>query len=276
MSLTAQFYAGDTDKLWVNANGGGIGIHTVTPSNGSLVGVWQDEATPATRNVVLGRTNDSTRPSYSTPGSMLLPSISLDGTDDHLSTYSNTVMVPVTAASLVGASAKTIVGSFRMAGAATNNANIYQNSALICDESAYFGVHAKSNGGTHEVFGYNWDGSADTTAAISISLNTDYVFMLRHDGTTLTLSILSGSGGSTRTNQSVSSGATVSLLSPMRVGRSYQTHCFNGYVGEIYIDNTDLGSTNTPLSDIVGRWLPASPKGKVVARRSIHKSLLAR
>ena len=84
MSLTAQFYAGDTDKLWTNPITGGT--HTGTPTNGGLVGIWQDEATPATRNIIWsgGAGATSLHPSFATPGSMLLPCLSFDGGDRYL------------------------------------------------------------------------------------------------------------------------------------------------------------------------------------------------
>lgn len=258
MSLTAHFFAGDTDKLFTNANGGGIGVHTGTPSNGSAVNVWQDEATPATRDVILYRSGPTTAPTFASPGTMLLPSLTFDGSDDGIASYGNNTMVPKAMSSLLGAGAKTVLMAFRMTAAATNNANVYQNSTLICDEGAYFGLHLKSNGGTHELFAYNYDGNIDVTTSIAISLNTDYVVLFRHDGTNINLSLLSGTAGGTRVDRTMASGATQVTTSILRVGRSYQTHCYTGAVGEVYLDNSDLGSSPSILTDIVGRWLPAA------------------
>lgn len=258
MALTANFYAGDTDKLFTTANGGGIGVHTGTPSDGSAVNVWQDEATPATRDVTLVNTGGTAKPLFATPGAMLLPSLVFDGSDDGIVSYGNNTTTQKPMSSLLGASAKTVLIAFRMTASATNNANIWQNSTLICDEGSYFGMHLKSNGGTHELFAYNWDGNSDTTTAITIALNTDYVAMFRHDGTNLNLSLLSGTAGATRVDQTGTSGATQVTTNALRFGRSYQTHCFTGAIGEVYLDNSDLGSSPSILTDIVGRWLPAA------------------
>lgn len=271
MSLTAQFFAGDTDKLWTNVHGGGLGTHTGTPSNGSHLGAWQDEATPSTRNVSWQQLNSQTasRPTFATPGAMLLPSVLFDGSEDGFNLSPNNGMGDLAASDFLSVSAKTIVGSFRMTAAATDNATIYRNSTIVADKGGYFGVFAKTSGGVHSLYAYNWDGNSDVTSGLTFSLNTDYVFLLRHNGSTLYLSLLSGAGGATRADASVASGSTTTLNDGMRLGRSGWTEYFTGAIGELYFDNTDLGSTNTPLTDIVGRWLPAASPSINASQRMI-------
>lgn len=255
MSLTAQFYAGDTDKLWKTYVGSGS--HTGTPVNGDEVAVWQDEATPSSRNVILSWPSASSQsPNWRSPGSMLLPCLEWSNLDV-LNSYTNTGAT-VLWSSLVSVGAKTVIVAIRPTASATNNANIYDNSAIFSDTSSYLGLHMKTSGGVHSLYGYNWDGNADATAGVTVSLNTDYVVMYRHGSGTLTLSVLSGAGGATRTDQSVATGNTSVLDRQMRVGCSWTTHYWSGCIGEMYFDNTDLGSTNTPLSNIVGRWLPSA------------------
>ena len=51
-NLTLHCDASDNGKLFTTANGGGPGVHTGTPADGSIVQAWDDEGDGIT-NVVL-------------------------------------------------------------------------------------------------------------------------------------------------------------------------------------------------------------------------------
>lgn len=271
MSLTAHFFAGDTDKLWktvVNPP-----PHTGVPANGDLVEAWQDEATPATRDLMwrYGNLPATTAPTFADPGSMLLPSLVFDGTSDFLRLLSNTESSKYTS-DLLAAGGKTIIAALRMTATATNNANMYYNTSLVADAGGYVGIHFKTISGTTYIYGYNWDGNADSTTGIALTLNTDYVVMLRHDGVNLRLSLLSGDGGATRVDESTASGNTTNVGALVYLANTNLNGVlWGGILGEMYFDNTDLGSTNTPLTDIVGRWLPAASGGVHVSTLLAHR-----
>ena len=258
MSLTAQFYAGDTDKLWTAYSAGGT--HTGVPTNGSTVVVWQDEATTGARNLALHTTGTGfSPPNFRTPGSMKLPSLEFNGTTQSYQLYNNVITTAVALSGILANNGKTIIMAVRFNVAGTNSASIWENAALFADDpNGYMGIHFKTVSGVHSLIAYNWDGNADT-CSINVSLDTNYIIMVRHDGTTLNLSVLSGNDGGTRSNASVASGNTSAMTGSVRVARNRNTARWGGIIGEMYFDNTDLGSTNTPLSDIVSRWLPVTP-----------------
>lgn len=271
MSLTAQFYAGDVDKLWTTFDAGGN--HTGVPVNGSKLAVWQDEETPSTKSLIWYTTNSSNPLAYRTPGLMRLPSIEFNGTSDSFIMALNTGTPYRTLSNILANNGKTIIMAVRFNASGTNSANIYDNSALFSDSSGgYFGIHFKTVAGVHSVHAYNWDGNSDS-CSVNVSLDTDYIVMVRHNGTTLNLSVLSGTGGGTRSDNSVASGNTSVMTGNPRIGINKSTARWPGYIGEVYFDNTDLGSTNSPLSDIVGRWLPAASVSLVRVRRKSPRGL---
>ena len=258
MSLTAHFYAGDTDKLWTAYSGGGT--HTGVPTNGSTVVVWQDEATTGARNLALHTTGTGfSPPNFRTPGSMRNSSLEFNGTNHGYMLYNNVIGSLLPLSTLLANNGKTIIMAVRFTISGTNSASIWDNAALLADASdGYIGIHFKTVSGVHSLIAYNWDGNADT-CSINVSLDTDYIIMVRHDGTTLNLSVLSGNDGGTRSDASVASGNTSAMTGSVRIARNRNTIKWGGIIGEMYFDNTDLGSTNTPLSDIISRWLPVTP-----------------
>lgn len=269
MSLTSNFYAGVNTRVWTNI------ARLINPSDTNDATVWDDEATPATRDMTFFNSNATLAPKYSNPGAMLLPSIQFNGSNQFLLGVNYTSASSKTLSNIFANNGKTIIIAFQMTGNATNNGTVYQNSSLLSESGAYFGLFAKSSAGVHTLYAYNWDGNADSNSGITFSLNTTYVVMVRHDGTTLNISLLSGVGGSTRTDQSAASGNTSTMTGTLRMGRSYQAHYFTGLIGEVYTDNTDLGSTNTPLSNMVTRWLGSSAVSAHILKsgRSLMKGI---
>lgn len=251
MALTAHLYAGDSDKLWKTYVGSGT--HTGTPVDGELVAVWQDEATPGTRDVA-PMDDPSGKPTWRSPGVMLLPSLDFDGTDDFFGFWNNVGNTRINIGSLVSASAGSVIFAFRLQGDASNNANIWTNTALLCDSSGYMGIHFKTITGTTYVYGYNYDGSEDVTTGIAVSPNTDYVVYLRHAGGTLYLYLYSSRTSSS--SESVASGnQSGGASATLGKGAGAATY-FNGCVGEAYIDNADLDVSPAILTTILERWFP--------------------
>lgn len=252
MSLKAHFYAGDADKLFKVLVSGGP--HTGTPTNGEGINVWQDEDTPATKDMAMAVVVNA--PVWRSPGAMLLPSVDFADSAVNVKNYAATSNKALS--DVITNSACTVIMAIRAEATGTNNANTYDNTGLFSDSGGYIGIHQKQN----TLIAYNWDGNEDATTAISISLDTDYVIMMRHAGGTLYFSVLSGAGGATRSDQSVASGNTDDMTGVPYIGQSWNgSPRFAGCIGEVAIYDTDEGSTNSMLTDMVGRWLPAGGGG---------------
>lgn len=250
MSLKARFFGGDADKLFRNAVSGGP--HTTTPTDNQAITIWQDEDTPATKDFLWFHQGSIL---WRSPGAMLLPSVEFQY--DGIGTLRNYAYTTDKALSdVISASACTVIMAIRPYATGTNESTPSYNTPLFSDEGGKFGIHQQLN----TLYAHNYDGNSDATPAINISLNTDYIVMARHSGGTLYFSVLSGAGGATRSDQSVASGNTSNLTSKVYVGRGIvgaSSYRFAGYIGEVAIFDSDEGATNSMLTDMVGRWLPA-------------------
>lgn len=246
-----RFYAGDTDHLYKTVVSGGS--HTGTPVNGDRVEVWQDETGT---DIFTWFSSSGASPDYRSPGDMVHPS--LDFTGNGVDAYNNAVSSERAVSYFVAVGGKTISGAIRITGNGSNTGTPWTESAIFHDgASGYFQISHITIAGVHTLVGYSYSGgSAKVTTGITVSLNTDYVFELRHDGTTLRLKVYSGAGGATSSTQSVSAGNTDNLG-----GRAQISRAFNGLIGEIRFDNSDLGDGNSMTSDLITTWLPSGGGG---------------
>ncbi len=254
---TARFSAVSSSKLWRNAVDGGN--HTGTPVDGDTVCVWQDRLTPTASTLTFSGTQGATasQPSWKSPGAMSAASLYFDG-GDTFRLINNAQSANQPLSTLFSASTKTAIFAIRLTADGTNLTNPYDNTAVFSDSSGYFGLHVKTSGGTHTLVAYNWDGSSKS-CSVTVSLNTDYVVMIRQNATTLYLSVLSGSSGGTRADASVATGNTSVLTGTPQLMKNYNSQQYaTGYMGEMWFAAADLGATNTYLSEIVATWLPAS------------------
>lgn len=258
MATTARFRADSTSYVFTSWNN--PPPHTGTPSDGSSIQVVQDDATPSTRSEILTYTGGTgNTPTWKSPGAMALPSALFDGTNDYLIGYQYSGIGTRAISQYFASNGKTLIIAARLTASATNNATIYQNTALMSDGGAYMGIHFKTISGTTYAYGYNYDGSADVTTGIAVNLDQDYIFELRH-GTgpnRITLTVVTGAGGSSSTSQFTTSGSTSAMTGTFTIGKSYQTHYHTGYVGEIRCDNTDLGASSSERSAMITSWLPS-------------------
>lgn len=276
MSLIANYDGNASTHLFTTWNSGGN--HTGTPANGNEVQVWQDVGTsnPSGGNnrALIYPSTTGQSPTYASPGSMLLPSITFNGSADVMQAFNNSGSTPTSLHTYSPPGGWSIIGSFRLAAAATNNANIWDNTSLYMDNSQTFGLVFKTISSVHYVHAYSYDSNADVTTGMAISLNTDYVFCARlYSGARIDLRIFSGTGGATTDYQNVGTGTNSgSGSNAIYVGRNGPGSAyFNGVIGEISFYNTDeafldsSGNLNagTALNDMIGKWLPAAAGGSV-------------
>jgi hypothetical protein len=147
----------------------------------------------------------------------------------------------------ISPSAFTLFMAFRMEGAANNVANEWELTPLIRDFGGWWGVHLRTNGGVHTVEAYNWDTNSDVVTK-TISLDTDYVVMVRHESGNLYISINNGS------ESSVASGDTGDLTNVVNIAKGVSTW-FNGKIGEFILYDAALsGADLTDAHSYFSRW----------------------
>lgn len=266
------------DTVFENANGGGSGIHTNTPSgapaDGDLIEIWDDEGDglyTGTPGVCLRYWNTTTnRPVLRSTTSLLMSmaNLSFDGSNHNMRAALQDISTTRIASDFVGASAKTIIVAFYAEAITLTSANPYENHTLVADATGFFGLHLRSSGGT-KVTAYSFNGVGNDTHEISCSAGASHVVVMRHDASNLYLSLDGGSETST------AAGATSNLGGDFAIGKSSgASSYFNGRIGEIAIYNAAI--TGSALSDSIAhftsRWLaPAFTPFPEIYDQTVHK-----
>jgi len=129
------------------------------------------------------QSSTSLQPVISTMGSHSRACMSFDGSDDYL--VSNTTLP-----NLMTVSNGLVVTVALVNSISTDSTSPYQNNCIFGDNGAYLGIGFKSTGPVAEAFNFN--GSFWNKVTAAISTGSVHVFMWRHTGTTLYLSIDGG------------------------------------------------------------------------------------
>ena len=132
------------------------------------------------------------------------PAVKFDGSNDALATTSQFGNVATNVA-------YTLFMAFSIDALSLNDATTYNNHCLYGDAGGFFGVYAKTGGGTPKVMLYNWDGS-DDHVDLTIATGTGYIYSARHDSG----SIYAGLG--LTAPSSAVSGPTTTTSHPMNLG----------------------------------------------------------
>jgi hypothetical protein len=163
--------------------------------------------------------------------------------------------------------AKTLAISFLLTGKSklVDSATPYLTTAFIGNpDNNYYGLWLKNASGTVTLYGYNWDGSADTVSFTNLAVDHPYVAILTHNGTNLIMSLYDADGqvGST---QSTASGNTTDIATVWAMCDSNQAFTEQAEVrlGEIATYNAALsGGTLTQLTTYMrDKWLAAASSG---------------
>lgn len=206
------------------------------------VGYWQDTAgtTPATADTTaVARWDDQSGNGYhvtqvTANKRPLLRTSIINGQSVLRFDGSNDCLQGTTLSNLIANSAFSWFALVRPTAAATNNANTYQNTAMIGESGQVWGAYLKSTPAVHV---YNWDGSDDNVSK-SITLSTAFVLHWRHDSGNL---VISKDGGS---ETSAASGNTTPLTGTFTIGARDATNLFmTGDICEVFGYNVALGAT---------------------------------
>lgn len=190
---------------------------------------WNDQAPTGGANNLENATA-SLRPTHlPTGGPGGLPCVDFDGSNDQLgSVGASSTMVTTTAwTTFLVARIDTITA---------NSGSVWLNHCLWGEVEGYFGIFARSNGGTPEVYTFNYDGTADTTPHIATSLGAWIVIEARHESDVIYCRVAAGA------EQSAASLATaddIAQISSLGLGLSGGAY-FDGRLAEVAVYNRAL------------------------------------
>ncbi len=270
--LTAQWDASSATDIYAGLDGSNLPTGAVAA--GDDVGAWVSTVTTShlwrpNTNVAVFNPPDIT---WEQDAALALPSIKITaGT-----------MEPVVAGTLSDlqtddfctVSAKTVAFSFMLETGSllTNNATVYLNTVLLGNpKNNYWGTFLRNDSGTLKLYAYNWDGGADSVN-VTIALDTRYVVVVTHDGSTLSLTLMSESLGVVSENtQTTSSGNTTDIAVVWRLADSNAggTEQAAIRIGEIATYNAALtGGELVALKSYMERWFfgdaPVQIKGSSI------------
>jgi hypothetical protein len=236
-NLTAHFDASDTDKLWTTWVNGGP--HTGTPADTGTVQSWGRE-TDGSVTPLNWAYQGGVAPAYvSTSSPMLLPCMHF--TEEYMAAVTDTSVVSYySQSSFFTTTAKHLFISFRAAAIDATSADHFSCEGLIGFYDA-FGVWMRNNGGQRQLRIAAKDTGWCETTPINISLNTDYVLQVWHDGTNLKGRLDEGSEVSVACGTS-STGWPAPELRVGRAGGSIEAK--DAYVGEVALYNAVLSGTD--------------------------------
>lgn len=125
-----------------------------------------------------------------------------------------------------------------------NNALVYQNDAIFCDQSQFMGIYGRNSGGGL-IRGFNWDGNQDAPSDHSLATGTVAVIHWRHHGGTVYLG-LNGSENSTASgNTSTMTGALV------MAGRATQYANMKVFEAFATSDGSQTTAINAAIADMM-------------------------
>ena len=192
--------------------------------NGSTVSQWSDQSGAGNH---WPQATATRQPTYGGPGD----GVDFDGAD--------TALTGPTLSGLISASAFTVFVVFSADTVSTNGANTWQNSALIGQPSAFFGIHLKSAPNANV---FNWDGS-DDKATGAIALMTRTILTARHGSGNLGMRVNNGA------EATAASGDTTVLSGATEMGRGNNSDvvCYDGKIYEVVFFNTHLPDADQAL-----------------------------
>ena len=156
----------------------------------------------------------------------------------------------VALSTLVTSSAFDIAIAFRCDNVVSNNASVWLNDAVICDESGFFGLFVRLLAGVPTLYAYVWDGAAKVVSQ-TITLGKTHVAYFRKTGGSHFLSIDGGS------ETSVASGNIATITGNFAIGNRASVNArFNGSIGELLVFNAARSSTdrNADIAYLVAKY----------------------
>jgi len=167
--------------------------------------------------------------------------LDFDGSNDRL-LLCNRTGTQLAVSNIFANNAKTAILSFRCESLPASN-GVFQ--PLFADQSSNFtwGMYIYNNAGTVQLLVQHFDGSYDSLFHGTIAADTNYVAVMRHDGTNIYASL------NNDTETSTASGNTSDMTQPVYLAGCGNASFLNGRIGEIVTYNAALTGSN--LSDAI-------------------------
>lgn len=241
--LTFNLDASDTTNIWTTWSAT-TPYHSGVPANGNAIQTSEDD----NGKDIAARYSTTTGESpvwVSTTPLMALPNLSFENGDE-LDIRVKTTGALKALSSLITASAFTIILSIRVDAVDTTSAISYENDCIICDSGQNWGIHLRNDSSVYKLRMYQWDTNEDF-AEVTISLNTNYVVMVRHDSGSIYISLDGGSETSVLS-------ATTLVAADVQIGHvsSSGGMYFDGRIGQMLIYN--VASKADALTYMLDRW----------------------
>lgn len=254
--------------LWLNASVPGNLFTTAgnpptgTPSDGQAVQQWLAEEGDLSARY---QTATGESPTFDADGINGLGALQFDGTDDILELRADDGTTARTLANFFTGNF-TAWASFRLTGALSTEAtNLYQNDGIICDASAYWGMHVFDNAGTPTLAGFCYSASSAHYVTTPIALNTNIVASFRGDGTNIYLAVQGGSETSVVSGNPDSVAGAV-VLGASDFGGNFTPVRFGE--GIVYNASQSGGDYATTGSYMVSKWLlPPNARALALGRK---------
>jgi hypothetical protein len=232
--ITAWWDASDAARLF-NATTGG----SLVAADGA-VARFEDKTANGRHLTMVTSEN---RPIRKTAVQNGLDVLRFDGSNDRMATSS-------LFSSFFSASAFTLFIVAKATSISTNNANIWQNAAVVSDGGNSHGFFAVRSNSTAAAFAFN-STSGTATSSAAYTAGDWVVFSVLHNGASLTARI----NGTDATSASIASLSFMSFTLNLGVNGGFDAY-FNGDVGEVVTYNTTLSANdrNSIESYLRNKW----------------------
>jgi len=224
----------------------------VATADGDVIRVARSIVPAATSDFIFEDQTDSTKAPILRSSTPLLGTqcLDFDGSNDRLELADRSGTSGIAADTVLTASAGTIMAAFRCESLPVGGGT-FQPIVATNDASFRYGLYIFNDAGTVKLLAQNFDGSYDSALGDTISVDTNYVGMWRHEGGNI-ISVLNDG-----TETSTASGNTSGLnLAGVRVGGGGDGSVLNGRVGEVAIWNVALSGADLALawSTFLAKW----------------------
>lgn len=251
-NMTAHFDFSDISTLYkTRTAGNNPGYSDVATTDADVIRAIRSIYPAATSDLVLSDANNSALAPALRLTSPLLGTqcLDFDGSNDRMVVYDRTITTARVASVIFGVGAKTALISFRCESLPASPST-YQPLMADLSGSFFWGIYIYNNAGTVQLLFQNYDGTYDSLFHGTVAADTNYVAVVRHDGTNIYAALNNAS------ESSLASGNSSDLGSAFYIGGGSDSSVFNGRIGEVVTYNAALtgGNLTDAITYMTDKW----------------------